>query len=279
MKISKQNIFDKNKKVFIFFIIILIFLYFKSPSYTNRYKVHLINCKHDYWKYNRLIKSMEDNNVKFDMIMWPCVLVDKNPNIVNSSMGKGYIKHVKNPNAKGNIGSALAHITLWEHIANDKSTKHHLVFEDNVLFKPNSEDFMETVSKFSDYDLFNLCSKRPLGLPTNTNGVLKVTSDDKVKNNFGKIANVLFSSYMITPTGARKVLNMFKSLDFDPSGTAIDGYTMSNIRNFDNINVYVIADKNLQYFGHVEVPCGGRSGSEDCDTRSKLNNGITINYN
>lgn len=278
MNISKQT-FDKNKNLFLFFIIILIFLYFNSTSdsYTNKYKVHLINCKHDEWKYNRLIKSMEDNNVNFDFVTYPCVLVDMTPNIVNSSMEKGYIKHIKKPNAKGNIGSALAHITLWEHIANDNSTKHHLVFEDNVLFKPNSEDFMETVSKFPDYDFFNLCTLRPLGLPTNTNGVLKITSDDKVKNNSAKIPNVLFSSYMITPTGAQKILNMLKSLNFDPSGPAIDAYTMSNIRNFDNINAYVIADKNLKYFGHVEVRC--TKGKKNCDTRSKLNNGITINYN
>ena len=70
--------------------------------------------------------------------------------------------HVKNDKLKGNIGSALAHITLWDFVAKHGDDETFLIFEDNALVQRKSAQALVDVRDL-DYDMVYLRTLRPTG--------------------------------------------------------------------------------------------------------------------
>ena len=221
-------------------------------------KIRLISLPKDNWKRDRFKKSMVENNQYFSYKMWEGIILREKPHLLDWAINKKYTIPPKNPDAKGNIGSALAHITLWEEIANHDDHVSFLVFEDNVLATTKSWEGIKKVENLN-YDFINLRVIRPEGKKTQIENVLEFEKKTVKK----PLPNGWLSSYLITPKGARLFLEELKNNQYDLSVDIIDWCVTRFLHSTNTIKAYII--DNDEYFGHVET-----SG----DTRRKENGGI-----
>lgn len=199
----------------------------------------------DDWKIQRLSSSMKQHNVKIDYKIWNGVIVRDTPEIYEWAISNKLIKRSPNPKY-GNIGAALAHITLWNKIA--KHTEKKAIFfimEDNALMTPDTLEGIDIITKLQ-FDFLNARVLRPQGNITQISNMLKI----KQKYVSEPIPNVWLSSYFVTPIGCEKLLSQIKKKQFDMSKTIIDR-GVSIILHSSDINGYIIKDD--KYFGHVET--------------------------
>ena len=220
-------------------------------------KIKLISLPKDNWKRDRFKKSMVENNQYFSYKQWDGIILREKPQLLDWAIQKKYTVPPKNPDAKGNIGSALAHITLWEEIANHGDNVSFLVFEDNVLTTNKSWEGIKKVENLN-YDFINLRVLRPEGKKTHLPEVFAF--DTKPVNE--PLPNVWLSSYLITPKGARLFLEELKNNQYDLSVDIIDRCVTRFLHSNDTIKAYIIDSD--EYFGHIET-----AG----DTRRKENGG------
>ena len=87
----------------------------------------------------------------FDYTQWECVMVREKPEVLKWAIGER-LGRVSNAKLKGNIGFALAHLTLWDFIARQPDTEHFLIFEDNALATPHSVAAVQQIMQV-DYDM------------------------------------------------------------------------------------------------------------------------------
>ena len=225
------------------------------PINNRKLEIMLISLPKDEWKRERFEKSMVQKNQRFIYKIWEGVILREKPHLLNWAIKNKYTKIPKKPNAKGNIGSALAHITLWEEISKHDDSVSFLVFEDNVLATDKSWDGIKKVQHI-DYDFINMRVLRPNGKKTQIPDLLKFESTIVTE----PLPNVWLSSYLITPRGARLFLEELKKNQFDLSTDIIDRCVTIFLHSNDNIKAYIF--DNDKYFGHIET-----SG----DTRRKEN--------
>ena len=110
--------------------------------------------------------------------------------------------------ARGYVGVALAHLTLWEKISNINDDILVNVFEDDEIIKENYEQNITfEINRLGvSFDFFNLSVIRPMGIEVQP-GILKIND----KNIWFKDPNIWLSNYLITPKGARKILSCFSN--------------------------------------------------------------------
>lgn len=152
--------------------------------------------------------------------------------------------------AKGYVGVAMAHLLLWEKIA--KLDNDYLlcnVFEDDEIIK---EDYLLSIKTDIDkihkpIDFFNLNVIRPMGTEIAPD-ILKV-SDKKIGK---KAPNIWLSNYIITPIGARKIIELVskevKSLNCNFDRT----FVKLIHKHCESINSFVIEPRNKHSI-HDEV--------------------------
>ena len=77
--------------------------------------------------------------------------------------------------ARGYVGVALAHLTLWEKISKIERDIFVNIFEDDEVIKENyEENIMKELSKINGpFDFFNLSVIRPMGFEAHP-GILKI---------------------------------------------------------------------------------------------------------
>lgn len=213
-------------------------------------KSFLINLPNDTWKKDRFDKSMKDNQQSFEYKIWNGVIVRENPQLLNWAIENNYTKIPSKPLLKGNIGAALAHITLWEHISKQSSNTNYLIFEDNALFTKQSLQGIQQL-KDLNYDFVNLSVLRPKGKKTHIKNLLKLEKSNlnKLEKN---LQNVWLSSYLISQKGATEILNGLKKSQFDISVDIIDR-CLSKMFCWDILNIEGYIYNNLDYFGHIET--------------------------
>ncbi len=213
-------------------------------GYVKKYVINIPG--RDDWKIKRMEKSMKDNNIKFDYTIWQGVVVKKQPKIYKWAINNKLISHQKNIKY-GNMGAALAHLSLWDKISKFKNDNEKvLIMEDNVLMTSETMQGIEFLSSL-DFDFLNACVLRPRGNPTNIPNLLQI-QQTKVKE---LLPNVWLSSYFITPLGCRKILTAFKKHNFNVSNTIIDRCLVYILHSNSNIKAYVVDNK--RYFGHIET--------------------------
>ena len=145
----------------------------------------------------------------------------------------------------------MAHITLWKHISKNLKNEPVLIVEDNCLFTSNS---LQRIKKLKglDYDFLNLSVLRPDGLETRIPNIKKCYISFLKSTQKDKLSNVWLSSYLLTPKGARLILNNFKNEKYDISikNNTIDWCLSRLLYSYNNINAYINTDNS---FGHIET--------------------------
>jgi GR25 family glycosyltransferase involved in LPS biosynthesis len=252
------------KKNIIIIIIIIFFILFYLVKHTEiffskqnfvevqylnkprKLEIKLISMPSDKWKRDRFNQSMTKNNQFFNYNIWDGILLREKPYLLDWAIKNKYSCVPKQMKAKGNIGSALAHITLWDYIAKQHNNVSFLVFEDNVLATNKSWKIIEKVKKIN-YDFINLRVLRPRGKKTNIPNLLEYNKI-KIRELF---PNVWLSSYLITPRGAKLFLQNLKKYQYDLSINIIDRIVTQFLHTDTNIKAYIIDSD--EYFGHIET--------------------------
>lgn len=228
---------------------------FMSLSIENPYSTYMISLPKDKWKRDRFDDIMKKNNQEIEYNIWNGVLVNEEPEILEWAKTND-LAHVSNNKLKGNIGSFLAHLTLWDFIARQDNDRHFLILEDNALVTKNTNVGIKDLLNL-DYDIIWLTALRPLGEKTHIDDLLKVGdySEFQIKMWWSrrKLPNIWLSSYLLKPSGARKLLSYFKQYEFDASNDIVDqALSYSILKNKSNkMKAYVI--NNNKIFGHIET--------------------------
>ena len=217
----------------------------KRPVLFTTVMVHL---PRDEWKMERFRESLRVENITLhDLRLWPGVIVDDRPDLVEWAIASGLMRTPSAPQHRGNLGSALAHITLWQNISRQDSDAVFHVLEDNVLFTASSQ---ETVSEMLtiDVDFLLLNSQRILGSGTSQRDVLQIPHGHWTHRMW---VNLLLSSYLITPRGANALLHALRQRRCDLSVTVIDQCESVSIISDDHPWAYVLDREDA--FGHIQT--------------------------
>merc|ERR1712194_133699 len=212
-------------------------------------------------KLDRIDGSARANGFQIDWnrSIWPGVVCKDHPEVVQHAVESGYIVDPRG-HRLGNVGAALAHITLWEHVAQQVGPDDIvLVMEDNALF--TSESLTGTcaaIAAVGDFDYLALAVKRPYGTPFNTDLGIRQVNKTIVNE---PMPNVWLSSYLLTGAGAAKMLNCFKAVAQNFASHIIDRIVSQQCLSGDQSIRAFIVDHD-RFFGHKET--GG-------DSRKKLN--------
>ncbi|CAH6419409.1 Glycosyltransferase family 25 (LPS biosynthesis protein) [uncultured virus] len=165
-----------------------------------------------------LLEIQQDSSIKSPICpsnLQPELVHDKNQKVPTSealllekqwALKKKYVRNLTwlNPSE---IGCLLSHVTLWEIVANDPDKNRIAIFEDDARSHVDTTTVLCTVSNFYKY-------LEQSGIPEPDMLYLGKALDDcmsyeKVWNNVYKSRHPLcLHAYIITKTGARKLLSM-----------------------------------------------------------------------
>jgi hypothetical protein len=159
----------------------------------------------------------------------------------------------------GKAGLTLAHLRAWETVIRDYH-KHVLIMEDDA--SPRSLSICQRIAEAAphhDIILLNQLRPRATGRPLDDSlclydvtphSLYPITPD--LLRIFSLLPNVWASSYMISPNGASKMLNMLKDDPIDVDKEEFDWAWMERLmRRPHDIQVAVIGETN-RYFFHDE---------------------------
>jgi GR25 family glycosyltransferase involved in LPS biosynthesis len=105
----------------------------------------------------------------------------------------------------GNAGVAIAHLTLWKKISSmeEQGVVYNILEDDELIKDRYVENLQQVLSTLNEpFDFFNLNVLRPCGIPVAPE-ILKI-QHKKLKR---KLPNIWLSNYLITPQGAKKLID------------------------------------------------------------------------
>jgi len=210
---------------------------------------HVMN---DSWKLDRIKESAVSSGVQIDWSrsIWPGVICKEHPEIVQRSVESGYIVDPRG-RGLGDVGAALAHITLWEQIAQQVGPNDIvLAMEDNALFTNESlNGTCATIAAMGDFDYLALTVMRPRGSPFNEDLGIRDVRKGWVSE---PLPNVWMSSYLVTGAGAAKLLKCLKANPHNFAKNIIDHVVSKQCLSGDESIRAFVVDHN-RFFGHEET--------------------------
>ena len=199
----------------------------------------VINMDKDKARLEEFTKMMDAQGLPFERHVGP-LIESKNVSILDATF---------NVYARGYVGVAMAHLTLWENIAHRNDEYYYIVFEDDEIIRENYKDniLSELKKVKEEFDFFNLNVMRPLGTEIYS-GILKVTHKKYGK----KTPNIWLSNYIITSRGARKILSYLKK-DIKSLNRNFDSLFVHVLHKYCNeINTLILKDRE-KYSIHDEA--------------------------
>ena len=199
---------------------------------------YVINMDKDVERLEKFSSNMKSQNLDFLRHVGP--LIESKYIQFNNKSYRVY--------ARGYVGVALAHLTLWEKISKMKDDILVNVFEDDEVIKENYEqNITHEINRIgASFDFFNLSVIRPMGKEIQP-GILKIDN----KNIWFKDPNIWLSNYIITPKGAQKILSYFNN-EVHNINKNFDRVIVKILHKYcDLINSYVLESRE-KYSLHYE---------------------------
>ena len=212
----------------------------------------MIHDRADGWKLDRM---------DFGHLAWTPHLVDSVD--LQTEAGRqvlrdhqGYLHEPPKITRAGNLGAALAHIRLWVRLVQQQGGRGALLFEDNVLFHPDSLHRVNaTLARVPDADFVNFAVLRPTGTVVDAAmGLHRYVVNPRMRE---PIANVWQSSYYLSRAGAQLLLRHLAARRLDFNHRIID----REVSRFWSSNASLAA-----YFVHPSV-FGHRETTKDLRKR------------
>ena len=223
----------------------------KQP-FSSRYPIYVINMKKRKDKWDGIKTRYKDENLTWS----EGFNVKENYSIVDEYVKDGLIKPPRGVIKYGNLGCAFAHMNVWKQVAQGKE-KCTLVLEDDS--KPTDQylqGLYNCIEAAPDFDIIKMVVIRPTGDDMNKHGLLKV----KPKQNLDEtLPNVWLCAYLLSKSGASKLLDLFKKKRFDLNNTIIDWAMTLAMNDSTDFSAYVVKDQ--RYFVHDESDSDRRAES------------------
>lgn len=162
----------------------------------------VINCKKDVERLAQFSSRMKRAGLEFEV--FPCFVPD-NENIraaINRSLVSPDI--LNNMNNRGWVGCGLAHITAMEYVALNNISKANIFEDDEVVPRDYAEMRASVLSALPEgYELIKLNPLRPNGETIGSHTHPRILR----MFNRNRLDNVWNSNYLLTNSGAKKVLH------------------------------------------------------------------------
>lgn len=219
---------------------------------------YVINLERDKHKLTRFDKPMREQNIDYNI--WRGAIV-KNTNDLNGFYKEHfYTRGTKSVSLPGNVGSAFAHLSLWNYCIKQPGN-YFMIFEDNSIIKDNFKyNVNKYLNKIGTFDFFNLNVIRPHG-ETTDNILFKYKN---ISNFPYPPPNTWMSSYIISKKLMYCLINVSKNIDYNRF--PIDKKIMAIMNNIKTIKYYSINTNILTT--HIELKS---------DTRKLLNRNEKLN--
>ena len=212
----------------------------QDTSINNKLEFYVINMDRDKSRLIRFTKQMKAQDLSFKRHVGPLINTNK-------VLFSGNTYKVR---ARGYVGVAMAHLTLWENISEkgEENIYYNILEDDEIIRKNYKENILTEIKKIQGkIDFFNLSVIRPMGNEIYP-GILKI-SDKKFS---GKTPNIWLGSYLITSEGARKILYYFNK-EMKDLNKNFDRIIVKLLHQHnDEINSYILKDRE-KYSMHYEV--------------------------
>ena len=199
----------------------------------------VINMDRDKARLDKFTKMMAAQDLSFKRHVGPLIESDT-ASVLDTTF---------NVYARGYVGVAMAHLTLWEDIAHRNDEYYYIIFEDDEIIRENyKNNILHELKKTKErFDFFNLNAMRPLGTEIYP-GILKVTHKKYGK----KTPNIWLSNYIITSKGAHKILSYLKK-DIKNLNRNFDSLFVHVLHKYcDEINTLILKDRE-KYSIHDET--------------------------
>lgn len=219
---------------------------------------YVINLERDKHKLKRFDKPMCQQKIKYNI--WRGSIIKNTNDLQYFHKRNVYTRGTKNVTFPGNVGSAFAHLSLWNYCIKQPGN-YFMIFEDNSVIE---ENFKDSVNKYlkeiGNFDFFNLNVIRPHGI-TKDNILFKYTNIPRFPY---PPPNTWMSSYIISKKLMIYLINISKSIDYNTF--PIDKKVMAIMNNINSIKYYSINTNILTK--HIELKS---------DTRKLLNRNEKLN--
>jgi len=159
----------------------------------------------------------QQKRFSLDLQQWKPVDVTVGPEDARIQKAFSFLENPKYEDSKkGRAGAAIAHLSLWMHIQN-KGVPALVLEDDAVSLVEDLQGSVERIlSRLPGGDFYNLFTRRP-----NPNHNLlednprKITPAYTNPSNYSKKPNVGFVSYVIRPSGAKKLVDRAHTINLN----------------------------------------------------------------
>lgn len=218
---------------------------------------YVINLERDKHKLIRFSKPMIEQNI--DYKIWRGCITTNLIDLKSINKKYSFAESTNTLNNYGNVGSAFAHLSLWNYCLTQPS-EYFMIFEDNCVIKENfKENVNYYLNKIMVFDFFNLNVIRPSGLSLDK----KLFKYKKLHNFPYPPPNTWMSSYIISKKLMFYLLNTSRKINFDL--LPIDKIIISLVNKKKKIDYYSLKTNYLT--NHIEL---------HTDTRKLLNKKLLI---
>ena len=221
---------------------------------------YVINLQRDKHKLIRFNKPMFEQKISYNV--WRGSIIKNTNDLQNFHKQHIYTKGTKTVSLPGNVGSAFAHLSLWDYCVKQPEN-YFMIFEDNCVIKDNfKENVNKYLNKIGNFDFFNLNVIRPYG-STHDNILFKYKNIDKFPY---PPPNTWMSSYIISKKLMYYLINISKNIEYNRF--PVDKIIMALLNDIKNIKYYSINTNILTT--HIEL---------NSDTRKILNKKENLDIN
>lgn len=202
-----------------------------------RLETRMVHMHRDGWKFRRFQTSITDLGLDYERLnirIWPGVNVHETPEIMDWALRERLMHTPTKLDGKyGDMGAALAHMTLWYNISllADDDANDDLIFmilEDNAIWRRESQRYVDLFRTLR-FDWLNIAVLRPTGSPTDIPDLLRMPNKEPYPHapmfdimHTWRPPNIWLSTYMITPKGAKRLLDELRRVQCDMSLLVID---------------------------------------------------------
>ena len=218
------------------------------------FNVSVVHMVEDEWRMRRFARAVEAAGYDVGVEIWPGFVVRDHVEEYEHYVRRGLIDAPKAKKSFGNVGAALAHLSLWEALLRRRAAL-SLVLEDDATFE--AETLGRLCALLRDlrggFDYVNLAALRPRGSPVP--GLPGVFAVEKAV--VGEpMPNVVMSAYAVTAAGLEKLLACFRRRRPDVSGFhragVMDRFLSQFCLSRGPLRAFVVdaRDATARVFGH-----------------------------
>lgn len=216
----------------------------KQP-FSSQYPIYVMNMRQRKDKWDGIKKRFEHEKLTWS----EGFSVREDYSIVDKFVKDGLLKPPQGVINYGNLGCASAHMNVWKKVAQGNEKCALVLEDDSVPTDQYLQGLYNCMEAAPDFDIIQMVALRPEGDDMHKHGLLKVKPGQNfILSNQRKLPNVWASAYLLSKSGAIKLLDLFRKNRFDLSDLMHDWAMTLAINDSPDFSKFVVKDQ--RYFVH-----------------------------